>query len=111
MNPVGFLINTKHGQDGEPGLFFNYILASNGLYVQASGSLLRAAIRIAEAEVRGLAAFEEYFELVKGKIPRYVYDLAISTLCADPSKEHYLAVVWDGKYHLMEPVQDAGGAC
>ncbi len=110
MNPAGYLINTKHGQEGEPGLFFNYILARDGLYVQASGPLLRAAIRITEAEVRGLAPFEEYFELVKGKIPRYIYDLAISTLCADSLNERYLAIVWDGQYQLRLPVQDRGSA-
>lgn len=105
MNPVGYLINAKHGLEGDPGLFYDYVLAGNGLFIQASGSLLRARIFVAEAEIRGLGPLEEYIELVKGKIPHYFYDLAISVLCADSTQEKYLAVTWNGQYSLKSPEQ------
>jgi len=110
MKPVGYLINTKQGQEGETGLFFNYVLAENGLFVQASGPLIRASVCIADAKVRGLSPVEEKVELVKGKIPRYIYDLAISGLGADPCQERYLAVTWEGQYHLRAPAQETS-AC
>jgi hypothetical protein len=105
MKPVGYLINTDVGQTGEPGFFYDYVLAKNGLFIQASGPLLRARISVVEAEIRGLDPLEEYFELVKGKIPHYIYDLAISVLCADSTQEKYLAVTWDGQYGLKSPEQ------
>ena len=110
MKPVGYLINTKQGQEGETGLFFNYVLAGNGLYIQASGPLIRASVCIADAEVRGLNPLEERLELVRGKIPRYIYDLAVSGLCANPSQERYLAVTWEGQYRLRAPVQESSAS-
>jgi PRTRC genetic system protein A len=108
MKPVGYLTNTKQGQEGEPGLFFDYVLAANGLFVQANGPLVRATVLISEAVVRGLLPLQEKVELTKGKIPKYIYDLAIGALCADPYGEKYLAVVWDGAYRLKLPGQQSG---
>jgi PRTRC genetic system protein A len=105
MKPVGYLINTKRGQEGETGLFYNYVLAKNGLFIQASNSLLRATVCVADAQVRGLEPVAESVELIKGKIPGYIRELAISALCADPSHETYLAVTWEGNYHLKAPNQ------
>jgi PRTRC genetic system protein A len=105
MKPVGYLANTKLGQEGNPGLFYNYVLAKNGLFIQAGNSLLRATIRIAEVEVRGLMPMVESVELVKGKIPLYIHDLAIGALCADPEHEIYLAIRWEGNYRLKAPNQ------
>lgn len=106
MKTVGYLLNTREGLDGEPGLFYNFILAENGVFVRVRGPLLAATVLVGEAHVRGLLPLEETVELPKGKIPRYFYDLAISTLAADHSHEHYLAVTWDGQYHLNFPSQD-----
>lgn len=108
MKPVGYLINTQHGPEGEAGLFFNYVLAANGLFVQAGGSYIRATVLIAEASVRGLLPLNERVELIKGKIPKYIYDLAISALCASPFQEKYLAVTWEGAYRLKIPEQLPG---
>lgn len=106
MKTVGYLVNTNRGPEGEPGLFYNYILAGNGLFVQAKNNLLRATIRIAPAEVRGLVALCEEVALIKGKIPRRLLDLALSTLIAQKERECYLAVVWDSDYHLRYPSQE-----
>ena len=111
MNPVGYLLNTREGLSGEPGTFYDYIVAGNGLFVRAKGPLVVATVLVADAEVRGLAPLEERVVLPQGKVPRALYDLAISVVAADPMREHYLAVTWEGAYHLRVPAQDgtAGG--
>lgn len=75
---VGYLLNTERGQEGEPGLFYNYILAGNGLFVRAKSPLLQATVQIAYAPVRGLLPLEERVELPMGSIPHYIYNLALS---------------------------------
>lgn len=110
MKPVGYLINAKHGLEGEQGLYYNYVLASNGVFIWASGPLIRATVLVAPAEVRGLSPLEETVELIKGKIPSYIYDLAISAVCADACHERYLAVTWEGEYRLKIPEQ-SGSSC
>lgn len=110
MKPVGYLANSEGGLAGEPGLFYNYITAGNGLFVRAESQLLRATVHIAGAMVRGLRPLEETVELPKGRIPRHIHDLALSIFFADryrDYREHYLAVTWEGEYHLRDPSQDA----
>ena len=111
MRPIGYLLNTKEGPEGEPGLFYDYILAGNGLFVRARSPLLGATVLITPAEVRGLLPLEEKVELTQGRIPWMLYDLAVSVLAAEPNRERYLAVTWEGKYHLKVPSQEgtAGG--
>lgn len=110
MKKVGYLLNNAGGLEGEPGFFYNYILAENGLFIRAQAPLLAATMRIAQAEVRGLAPLKESVELTYGKIPRHIHDLTISIFAADPRREHYLAVIWDRGYQLKMPAQDGGGA-
>ncbi|MBI4215904.1 MAG: hypothetical protein HY687_00700 [Chloroflexi bacterium] len=111
MKPVGYLVNTTDGLAGEPGLFYDYLLAGNGLFLLAANPLLRATVRLAEAEVRGLLPLREGIELAHGRLPRALYDLALGVLAADPRRERYLAVTWEGEYRLRSPGQEgsAGG--
>lgn len=106
MKPVGYLTNYKEGLAGEPGLFYNYVLADNGLFVEAENPLLRVSVLIADAEVRGLRPKEEGVELVKGKIPRYLFNLALSVLFIDRYRERYLAVTWDNGYHIRDTSEE-----
>lgn len=106
MRAAGYLVNTDRGLAGEPGLFYNYVLARNGLFVQTQGPLLKATVCITAAWVRGLLPQEERVDLPMGRIPRYVYDLALSVLSADRRQEHYLAVTWEGEYRLRVPNQE-----
>jgi len=110
MRPVGYLLNTKEGLEGEPGLFYNYILAQNGLFVRGENSLLAATVCVAPAEVRGVSALTEEVRLKKGKVPRRLYDLALSVIAADRYHEHYLAVTWEGEYRLREPWQTSSSS-
>lgn len=110
MKKVGYLLNTTEGLQGEPGFFYNYILAENGLFIRAQGPLLGATVRVARADVRGLSPLTESIELTCGKIPWYIHSLALSVFAAAPWQEHYLAVVWDRGYRLKVPSQE-GNPC
>lgn len=107
MRPVGYLVNTKRGAEGVPGVFYDYILAGNGLFIRGARPLLKATILVAPAQVRGLLPLEEKVELTRGKIPWGIYDLALSILLADRYHERYLAVVWEGEYRLRMPLQES----
>jgi len=106
MRTVGYLLNTKEGLADEPGLFYDYILAENGLFVRARSPLLGATVRVALGRVRGLMPLEEVVELPQGVIPRHIYDLALSTLAMSREQEIYLAVTWEGEYRLRMPFQE-----
>jgi len=105
VKPVGYLLNTKEGLAGEAGLYYNYIFARTGVFIRARNPLLRATLCINPAEIRGLAPLYEDMELVHGKIPYTLYDLAISALVASCPLERYLAVTWEDRYHLITPTQ------
>jgi PRTRC genetic system protein A len=105
---VGYLLNTERGQEGEPGPFYNYILAGNGLFVRAKSPFLQATVMIAYAPVRGLLPLEETVELPMGSIPRYIYNLALSIFFSNRRQEHYVAVTWEGEYRLRVPFQEPG---
>lgn len=110
MSNVGYLINTKEGLAGDPGLFYDYILAGNGLYVRAENYLLKATVLVAPAFVRGLAPLEETVDLPMGPIPMRLHDLAISIMAVHPDRETYLAVTWEDCYRIQIPWQEGGGA-
>ena len=106
MRLVGYLTNTEKGLAGEPGLFYNYILAENGLFVQAKSPLLEAMVCVAFSQVRGLVPLDERLDLPMGNIPHCIYDLAVSVLLADRCQERYLAVTWEGEYRIRVPCQE-----
>jgi len=105
VKPAGYLFNTKAGLTGESGLYYDYIFAETGVFIRARNPLLRATLCINYTEIRGLAPLDEELELVHGKIPYTLYDLALSALVASCPLERYLAVTWDGQYHLITPGQ------
>ena len=110
MKPVGYLLNRDQAPHGEPGLFYDYIVAGNGLFIRAHNPLIRATLCISPAEVRGLKPLEEQVELVHGKIPRRIYDLSLSILMASSEREQYLAITWEEEYRLRMPSQERSAA-
>ncbi len=108
MNKAGYLFNTEAGPVGEKGIFYEYILAGNGVFIRAENHLIKATVAIAEASIRGLQPLQEKVELRPGRIPQYIYDLALSALMVNPYREQLVAVVWDEGYHLKVPPQEAG---
>ena len=110
MRPVGYLLNKTEGLGGEPGLFYDYILAENGLFIRARNPLIQGIFCISPVEIRGLHPIEERIDLVHGKIPRHLYDLSLSVLIASSDREQYLAITWEDEYRLKIPWQDRNGA-
>ena len=103
---VGYLVNYPEGISGERGLYYDYIVASNGVFIEAEGPLIAARIPAAECEIRGLAPIEPKISLLYGSIPQRFFDLALNLFLADSSSEHYVAVIGDAGYHFYIPVQD-----
>lgn len=121
MRPVGYLKKHIDGLEGERGLYYDYVLASNGLFIEAEGNLIAARVPVAECEIRGLAPLEPKVVLRHGRIPRHFFDLALNTMLTTPDKERYVAVTWNdgyiyvagknqkgtGAYHIVVPKQAA----
>lgn len=109
--PAGYLINTKEGPVGAPGFIYDYILASNGLFLRCESPLLRAVLPLDElinpgVPVKGLAPMVPCWSLVHGQIPYHLYTIAENIFLTDPYRESYFAVVWDGRgYHIKRPEQ------
>ena len=106
MKMVGYLAKHPDGLEGERGVYYDYVLASNGLFIEAEGKLMAARVPVAECEVRGLAPLEPTFVLRYGRIPQRFFDLALSAFLADTSKERYVAVTWQDGYRLYVPEQE-----
>lgn len=104
-SPVGYLIKRKDGLEGERGVYYDYVMASNGLFIEAEGKLIAARVPVAECEVRGLAPLEPKVVLRHGRIPQRLFDLAISVMMVDVTKERYVAVSWNDGYHIYTPEQ------
>ncbi len=104
-NPVGYLLKHKDGLYGFRGTYYDYVLAGNGLFIEAENNLMAARIPVSEVEVRGLAPLDPKIVLRHGKIPQSLFDLALSTFMLDTSKERYAAIVWTGEYHIVVPNQ------
>lgn len=105
MKPVGYLVKHPEGLEGERGMYYDYVLASNGLFIEAEGKLMAARVPVAFGEVRGLVPLEPKVVLRYGRIPQRFFDLAMSTFLADKSKERYVAVTWNEEYHIIVPEQ------
>ena len=103
--PVNYLTNTLTGLQGEPGVFYSYIMAANGLFIRAKNEHLAVTVCIAPAEVRGLAPLEHSVQLLHGKIPMRFADLALSVLCIKRDIEQYIAITWQNGYSLSVPDQ------
>ena len=110
MKVVGYLVNYPDGISGEKGIYYNYILAANGLFIEAANPMLAARVQVAECQVRGLAPVKMKLALTYGSIPRHFFDLALDTFLAAPDRERYVAVTASAGYHFYVPVQDEGDA-
>lgn len=105
MKPVGYLKKTQDGLEGERGMFYDYVLASNGLFIETEGKLVAARVPVALCEVRGLEPIEPKVVLRHGKIPRHLFDLALNTMLTTPDKERFVAVTYTDGYHISVPIQ------
>ena len=111
FQPAGYLIQKRPDEppDGRPGTGFNYVMAGNGLFIQASSPLLEATIPIADVPVRGLAPLEPSLHLPHGQLPRHLLYHAITAMRRAAPNELFTAVTWTPTtgYDLQIPEQDA----
>lgn len=108
MKQVGYLINTENGLQGERGMYYDYVMCSNAIYVEAEGEFIAARVPVCVAEIRGLAPLSPKVVLRHGKIPQRFFDLALNHFLANRSKEIYIAIVYDilrYEYGLVVPPQ------
>jgi len=110
MKMVGYLVSYPDRLSGERGLYYNYILGSNGIFIEAESPLITARVPVADCEIRGLAPIKARVSLLYGSIPQRFFDLALDSFLADPDIEHYAAVTGSAGYHFYLPVQDRNGA-
>ena len=108
---VGYQVFHEDGLYGARGLYFNYVLAGNGLFIEAESPLLSGRVQIAEAQVRGLQPMVPEVYLPHGKIPIRLMELALTVFLANPDVEQYVCVVFEeGEYRLRAPKQTGRGA-
>lgn len=108
---MGYLVNHPAGLAGSQGIGYDYVLGSGGLYVQSESAHLTARVRIAPAQVRGLAPVSEKLEMAHGPIPAHVFELGLGWMLAAPDTERFFAVRWDGDaYRLVVPPQEGTGS-
>lgn len=110
---IGYLLSTSSGITGERGQAYDYILAANGLFLEAENQFIKARIRIGDFRVRGLTELNRQLELKHGMIPSYFPALMLSRMKAQPDREVYLALIWSyttSEYLLLDPPQHGGAA-
>ena len=105
MNQVGYRYFTDKGLVGEPGLYYDFLIGANGIFIRAENRFINATVCVGAAQVRGLQPVRTMVVLKQGKIPWHIYHAAISQMMADALHEQYLAVSWCDGYHLTYPQQ------
>lgn len=107
---VGYRVLTRGDtQPGVAGFAYDYLLASNGVFVVARGAHLGATVRVAEARVRGLREAHASLELAHGRIDRRIWAGIVAACAATRGRELLCEVAWaDGAYRLRLPRQAAG---
>ena len=108
--PVGYRLYSQAGDYfGEPGQAYNYVMAENGLWLEAENAQIRARLLLAPTEVRGLAPLAPELHLKHGRLPASLWT-GICDLLGDvsqPDEEQFVTVVWGDGYHLVYPPQKA----
>ncbi|KKL57728.1 hypothetical protein LCGC14_2232520 [marine sediment metagenome] len=108
MNIAGYIARVPGGDIGTRGSAYTYIMAGNGLWLEAENPLLEARIQLASLPVRGLPLLKPRLELRHGKVPGQLAARALSAMSASSDREMYAAITWDGEYRLVLPPQERG---
>ena len=108
--PVGYLVNHRQGVRGVQGKGYDYVLAGNGIFVQAEGPDLTARVQLAKYRIRGLDETTMKLELHHGKIPSELLKTALQWFQETPGRERYFAIHWNGERYNMQVPPQIGGA-
>ncbi len=90
---------------------YEYIIASNGVFIRAENDFFKVCFQISECEIRNLFECEEYFVMKKGKMPTDIYEaLKLKIENENTEKEKFLQVSFkDGEYTIFIPEQTGTG--
>lgn len=114
FRPAGYLIQRRAGEppEGDRGTGYDYVLAANGLFVQAANHLLSMTVPVAPAQVRGLALAEPRITLTHGPLPRAALHRILREMQRAAPLELFAAVTWDEQqgYRAVMPPQQTGRA-
>ena len=109
------LVDYLVARDGPPplnGYAYDYVLAGDGVYVQAENACLLARVPLARCHVRGLAPLEPVCVLKHGRLPLDLWQhiVAVAQTWAVFGQEVLLTVRHDARlgYHLVVPRQTTG---
>lgn len=108
--PAGYLINQPGGVLGDHGVGYDYVLGSNGLYVQSQSNELVARIHIAECRVRGLAPVDTKISLLHGLIPAYLLERGLRWFREAPHTERFFSIAWNGEEYVLRIPDQHGTA-
>ena len=90
---------------------YEYIIASNGVFVRAENDFFKVCFQISNCEIRNLFECKEYF-VMKNKMPKTIFEQIEQEIeKGDTTKEKFLQIVYEnGKYSIYTPKQkgDAG---
>ena len=106
--PTGHQVHFVNGRIGGQGGAYTYVLAGNGVWLEARSSSISARVLLASAEVRGLPPLSQDFYMPQGRLPVAIWHL-IGDALLGPS-ERFGAVVWNHQYHLVCPPQEGRAA-
>ena len=105
-SPVGYLVSHASGLAGVQGIGYDYVLGSDGVYVQSQSAHLTARVLVAPCAVRGLAPVAEKVALSHGRIPAQLFEVGLRWFQDAPDTERFFAVRWGGSaYRLVVPPQ------
>ena len=108
---VGYQVFHEDGLYGARGLYYNYLFAGNGLFVEAESPLLNGRVQIAQAKVRGLPDLAPKFHLPHAKIPAGIMEIVLDLMLFEHATEIYAAIVYEnGEYGLKSPNQVGSAA-
>lgn len=109
--PVGYLVHRRDGSKGRRGVGYDYLLAGNGVFVEAESPGLCARFLAAPARLRGLPDSVPWLRLPHGEIPRGLLIQGIRWFQETPEQERFFIIRHqDGEYRLETPVQEGRAA-
>lgn len=99
MPEIGYLTNRQDGLYGQRGDYYDYIIAQNGVFIEAETPLITARIPVETCEIRGLAPVTPWVVLRHGRIPGGIFQSILQMMLADArfyTREVYAAITWNG---------------
>lgn len=112
-NLVTYHVHQSPGLPKSDAIFYQYVIAQNGIFVRAENAFLDACVKVASLKgpttaIRGLQPLAGWVRLKLPKLPLTLLDAALAdaqaSVRANQLNETLSFVVWrNGRYHLIRP--------